>query len=201
MICTRPDIRKSLENPSAVEWILLKHLLRYLKGSIDNGLIYKKSKTGLSLAAYCDSDWASSEDRRSTTGYLFVLNSEGPPISWKSRKQQTIALSSCEAEYMALVSCVQEACFLLMLLRELINISTPIIINEDNQGAISLVKNPTTPNRSKHIDVKHHFIREKYNEKVIDVVYTPTDQNIADIFTKSATKNKLMKFRNILFGI
>ena len=207
MTCTRPDISwtvtrlsQKLENPGPAEWVMLKHVLRYLKGSMNSGLIYQKSNNGLSLAGYSDSDWASSEDRRSTTGYYFSLSHDGPPVSWKSRKQPTTALSSCEAEYMAFTECVQEACFLQMLLSEIIPISEPIAIYGDNQGAIALIKNPIVSNRSKQIDVKHHFVREKFASKFIDVVYVSTDDNVADVFTKPITKNKLLRFRKMLFG-
>ena len=208
MTCTRPDISwtvtrlsQKLENPSPVEWVMLRHVLRYLKGTMNHGLLYQKSNHGLSLVGYSDSDWAScSEDRRSTTGYYFALNPAGPPISWKSRKQPTVALSSCEAEYMAFTECVQEASFLQMLLSEIITILLPISIHGDNQGAIALVKNPIISNRSKHIDIKHHFIREKFNTNFINLCYVNTDDNVADIFTKPVTKHKLNHFRKMLFG-
>ena len=133
MTCTRPDISwtvtrlsQKLENPGTPEWIMVKHVLQYLKGSIDNGLLYQRSTNGLSIVGYSDSDWASCvESRRSTTGYYFALNGNGPPVSWKSRKQQTVALSSCEAEYMALSESVQELCFLQMLMSELIPVHLP----------------------------------------------------------------------------
>ena len=208
MTCTRPDISwtvtrlsQKLENPGPVEWVMLKHVLRYLKGSMNNGLLYVKTDHGLSLIGYSDSDWAScSEDRRSTTGYYFSLNPAGPPVSWKSRKQPTVALSSCEAEYMAFTECVQEATFLQMLLSEIIPVPIPVPIHGDNQGAIALVKNPIISNRSKHIDVKHHFIREKFTSNFIDLCYVNTDDNVADVFTKPVTKNKLIRFRKMLFG-
>ena len=208
MTCTRPDISwtvtrlsQKLEDPGPVEWVMLRHVLRYLKGTMNNGLVYRKSSHGLSLTGFSDSDWAScSEDRRSTTGYYFSLNPAGPPISWKSRKQPTVALSSCEAEYMAFTECVQEASFLQMLLSEMIPISKTTSIHGDNQGAIALVKNPIISNRSKHIDIKHHFIREKFASKSIDLCYVNTNDNVADLFTKPVTKDKLVRFRTMLFG-
>ena len=87
-----------------------------------------------------------------------------------------------------------------MLLSEIIPISEPVPIYGDNQGAISLIKNPIVSNRSKHIDVKHHFVREKFAAKCIDVIYVGTDDNVADVFTKPVTKNKLVRFRKMLFG-
>jgi hypothetical protein len=101
---------------------------------------------------------------------------------------------------MALTECIQEATFLKMLLSDVITIREPIEINGDNQGAISLVKNPIISNRSKHIDVKHHFVREKYVAKSINVSHVGTDRNVADLFTKPITKNKLIRFRKMLFG-
>ena len=101
---------------------------------------------------------------------------------------------------MAYVSCVQEACFLQMLLSELIFVPKPIIVYGDNQGAIALTKNHIIHNRSKHIDVKYHFIHEKYNNKFADVIYIPSEQNVADLFTKPVTKNKLVIFQKMLFG-
>jgi hypothetical protein len=208
MTCTRPDISwtvtrlsQKLENPGTAEWIMVKHVLQYLKGTVNNGLLYQKSARGLSLVGYSDSDWASCiESRRSTTGYYFALNSSGPPVSWKSRKQQTVALSTCEAEYMALTECVQEASFLQMLLSDLIPISLPIPIYGDNNGALCLVKNPIVSNRTKHIDIKHHYIREKCLSNFISVSHVSTSDNVADVFTKPMLKNKLNHFKKMLFG-
>ena len=101
---------------------------------------------------------------------------------------------------MAFTECVQEATFLQMLLSEIIPVPIPVPIHGDNQGAIALVKNPIISNRSKHIDIKHHFIREKFTSNFIDLCYVNTDDNVADVFTKPVTKNKLIRFRKMLFG-
>ena len=114
MTCTRPDIcwvvtklSQHLDNPDDADWVMIKHVLRYVKGTLNHKLLYTKSKSDLCLVGASDSDWGSSvDDRRSTTGYVFMLNPAGPPISWKSKKQPTVALSSCEAEYMALAAAV-----------------------------------------------------------------------------------------------
>ena len=149
-----------------------------------------------------DSDWASSKDgRRSTTGYCYSLNEEGPLITWKSKKQQTVALSSSEAEYMALCHATQEVIFLSMLSADMsIPTRTPFRIYGDNQGSIDMVKNPVSNDKSKHIDIKHHFIRQKYTEGLIDIVYVPTSDNLADLMTKAPTKAKLTNFKPLLFG-
>jgi transposase InsO family protein len=209
MTCTRPDLAfvvtrlsQHLANPTDVDWITVKHVLRYIKGSVNQKLLYTKSKDQLKLEGFSDSDWASdSSDRRSTTGYYFRLNEAGPPISWKSKKQQTVALSSCEAEYMALASSTQEALFLRMLTKEFaLQQTDPICIHGDNQGSLDLVRNPVSHDRSKHIDIKFHFIREKFTKGLIDVSHVPSGDNIADMMTKPVTKVKLNKFRGALFG-
>ena len=104
MTCSRPDLSyvvtklsQSLENPSEGDWMTIKQVLRYLKGTQNQKLFYGKTQNNLEISGYCDSDWASSKDRRSTTGYCFSLNEGSGSISWKSKKQETIALSSCEA--------------------------------------------------------------------------------------------------------
>ena len=181
--------------------MMIKHVLRYVKGTLHQKLIYKKSKKGLNIIGYSDADWGSSIDRRSTTGYCFSLNADGPMISWKSKKQITVALSTCEAEYMALTAATQEAVFLSMLVKDFgLESSQPVSIYGDNQGAIALVKNPVTHNKSKHIDIKFHFIREKYSKRIIELTYIPSSDNLADLMTKPATKVKLMKFQKVLFG-
>ena len=209
MTCSRPHLAwivtklsQHLNNPTEADWITIKHVLRYIKGSLNHKLVFQKSKNGLETIGYSDSDWASSkEDRKSTTGYCFMLNSEGPMISWKSKKQQTVALSSCEAEYMALTAATQEAIFLSNLAKEFgIVTDSPTHIYGDNQGSISLVKNPVNHEKTKHIDIKHHFVREKFSEGVIDVTYVPTSDNVSDLMTKPATKVKLDQFYQKLFG-
>ena len=129
---------------------------------------------------HSDSDWAANkEDWRSTTGYCFTLDAEGPHVAWKSRKH-TVALSSCEAEYMALTHATQELLFLSMLINDFsIDPNQPITIYGDIQGSLDMVKNPVSNERSKHIDIKHHFLQEKYCNGVIDVKSIPTNENLA----------------------
>ena len=210
MICTRPDIcwiitklSQYLSKPLKEHWVAVKHVLRYLKCTVDYELCYRKCADSLTLIGYSDASWASStDDRRSTTGYCFSLTKTGPLISWKSRKQRTVALSSCEAEYMALSATVQEALFLTQLLKS-INCecySEPPVIFGDNQGAIALSKNPVNRQRSKHIDVRYHFIRTEINSGNVVIEYCPTADMIADVMTKPATKAKLAAFKDCLFG-
>ncbi|CAB3999284.1 Hypothetical predicted protein, partial [Paramuricea clavata] len=161
-----------------------KHVLRYLKGTIEQRLRFRKSESTLKLIGFCDSDWG---------GDLLDV---GPLVSWRSRKQPTVALSTCEAEYIALTDAVQEAKFLTQLCVDLkvVQVSYSVLVNGDNQGAINLAKNPMYHKRSKHIDVKYHFIRSEVRTGSIVLAYIPTDENVADIFTKPVSKVKLDKF-------
>jgi len=209
MTCTRPDLcwvvtvlSQRLADPSDEHCIVLKHVLRYLKGSLDYELCFTKCTDGLQLTGFSDASWGSSDDRKSITGYCFTLNKDGPLISWKSKKQPTVALSSCEAEYMALAATTQESLFLTQLLHD-IDMDCqyePVTIFGDNQGAIALLKNPVHHQRSKHIDIKYHFVRTEFNRGKINVVYLPSEDMVADIFTKPASRYKLGQFKDFVFG-
>lgn len=172
----------------------MKHVLCYLKGTLDNELCYRKCDDGLTLIGDSDADWASTDDSRSISGYCFSLNRTGPLISWKSRKQPTVALSSCEAEYIALVAAVQEGLYLTQIVSDISEVSDPVLIFEDNKGTIALSKNPINRQRSKHIDVQYHFIRNVQNAGKIIIKCCPTANMVADVMTKPATKIKLQKY-------
>ena len=121
-------------------------------------------------------------------------------MSWKSRKQQTVSLSTCEAEYIALAEAAQEGKFLRQLCIDLriLNTSDSALVNADNQGAIKLAKNPMFHKRSKHIDIKYHFIRRELELNTIRVEYVASEDNLADIFTKTVSRVKLDKFRRFI---
>ena len=173
-----------------------------MKGNLDLCLVFKRSKN-LELFGFCDSDWGGDpNDRRSTSGYCFKLSVESSVICWSSRKQQTVALSSTEAEYMRISSAAQESVYLLSLCKSLgFDLGGPVLLHGDNQGAIKLARNPITHSRSKHIDNRHHFVRDLVERKVIQLEYLPTDQNLADILTKALAGPKFMKLRCGLFGL
>lgn len=210
MTCTRPDLgwvvsklSQYLAAPKQEHWVTAKHLLRYLKGTKDQELHYQKSEKSLQLEGYSDADWASDKnDRKSTTGYCFSLTENGPVISWKSRKQPTVALSTCEAEYMALAATTQESMYLVQLLNGIdkSNRHEPVKIYEDNQGAIALSKNPVCRQRSKHVDIKYHFVRSAHAQGKIEIGYCPTADMVADVLTKPLTKVKFERFKRYLFG-
>ena len=208
MVCTRPDLSyvvtklsQKLSCPTTADANMLKHVFRYLKGTSDNCLIYTKSIDGLQITAYCDADWAASQDRKSISGYCVALNPAGPPISWKSKRQNSIALSTCEAEYVAMSIACQEILYLKQnLLSEMLNDDLFALMFCDNQGALALCKNPTNHSRAKHIDIRYHFIRECYVKNLIALDYVPSNDNCADIFTKPPKKFLLEKFSKFLFG-
>lgn len=201
---SRPDIAfavglvsRYLENPLEIHWNAIKRIFRYLNGTSSYGILYKSNVTNL-LVGYSDSDHAGDvETRRSTTGFFFKIGSG--PISWCSKRQQTVALSTTEAEYVAASESVRE----LIWLRNLMTDVAPTIQNVpllmvDNQSAIKLIRNPQFHKRSKHIDIKHHFIREKYSQNFFCLKYVDTENQIADIFTKALPKDKFIKFRSMM---
>jgi hypothetical protein len=204
-VTTRPDIAAAvgilsqyMSKPSKDHWIGVKRVLRYLKGTLNYGIKYSANNGNPELIGYSDSDWAGDIDtRRSTSGYVFQLSNS--VISWSSRKQATVAKSSSEAEYVALSLAAQEAIWLQRLMCDLgKTIDKPTIIFEDNQGAIELAKNPKYHNRTKHIDVCHHFVRERVLSKEIKVIYCPTEDMVADIMTKGLPKPCFEKLRKLL---
>ena len=187
---TRPDISFAVgnvarfcANPTRRHWTGIKRILRYLKGTSDLGLYYSSSVEE-ELIGYSDSDWAGDLDnRKSVSGYMFKLC--GAPVSWRSKKQTSVALSTAEAEYVALSNATQEAVWLKQLLSELrIDQSKPTVIYEDNQSAISMAQNAQFHGRAKHIDIRHHYVREKVNDETIELKYCPSDRMLADMLTK-----------------
>ena len=149
-----------------------------------------------------DADWSGDvNDIKSTTGYYFKLNGRGAALSWGVKKQATVALSSSEAEYQGMAAAVQEALYLKQLLEDFgIQQKRPIAIGEDNQSCIRLCQNPVMHKRSKHIETKFHFIRDKTEDGTISIHYVPTDKMAADIFTKSLPVSKVETFRAVLMG-
>lgn len=193
-ICTRMDIANSVSrlaqfnnSHSLLHWNAAKRILRYLKGTSDMKLAYPVScenKTEFTLSAYADSDFSNNLlDRKSFTGYVVKLGNA--PISWESKKQSTVALSTAEAEYMALAESAKEVKFENLVFTEIMQIENSAVeIFSDSQSAISLTKNELVNRKTKHIDIRYHFIRQLVMTNEIRISHVAGDENIADIMTK-----------------
>ena len=186
-----------MSDPGPTHWSGVKRILRYLQGTRSYGLVFTAGEED-TLLGYSDSDWAGdSVTRRSVSGYVFQLGQS--TISWCSKRQQTVAKSSTEAEYVALSIATQEVIWLRRLLSDLcVDMSTPTEMMEDNRGAIDLSKNPKNHGRTKHIDVSYHFTRERIASKEIKVSYVPSTENLADVMTKPLPRVPFERFRDEL---
>jgi hypothetical protein len=201
-ILTRPDISfavsklsQFLENPGISHYKAAMQVFRYLKGTINRGLLFGYTKSSL-LFASVDADWANCPDtRRSHTGYMISWNSH--LISWKSTKQCTVSLSSTEAEYKALADVGKEFTWLNNLMKEVLLISdnSSITILVDNQGAINLALSQTSQNgfRTKHMDLRLHFVRDLIQDKVIRLQFVPSSQNTSDYLTKPVGRTNIRR--------
>jgi hypothetical protein len=168
------------EHQQALDWVF-----RYLQATKDWCLVFQRgTPEGLSLTGFVDADWANElSDRSSTSGYTYKLT--GGAISWSSKKQSSIALSSTEAEYIAGVHAAKEAIWLRRLLSELrLPDHDPTTLRMDNQSAIAIAKNPQFHDRTKHIEVRYHFLHHKIEEEEIKLDYIPINEQVADVLTK-----------------
>lgn len=190
LTCTRPDLSLSvgvvsrfMEEPVYSHWKALKRILRYIRGTESLGLFYSKTKE-YKLLGYSDNDWCGDvDDRKSTSGYVFFMGDTA--FTWLSKKQPIVTLSTCEAEYVATSWCVCHAIWVRNLLSKLEqkqNEATEIRV--DNKSAIELAKNPVNHERSKHIDVRFHFIRDEVKYENVKLVHVASRDQVADIFTK-----------------
>ena len=208
---TRPDIAfatgyvaRYASNPNQAHMDAVDRIFAYLKSDPGKGIVYS-GKHGLQLKGFVDSDFAGCEDScKSTTGWVFTLT--GGPVSWSSQRQKTVATSTMDAEYIAGAEAAKEAVWIRNFINDLripgIYIDTvPLYI--DNNSALKLTRNPEFHNRSKHINVKHHFIREKVDEGDINTQRVDTKDNLADILTKalpSHTHKDLVNRLNLFLG-
>jgi hypothetical protein len=172
-----------MEEPKYSHWKTIKRILRYIKGTKTHELFYSKSNE-YKLMGYSDSDWCGDvDDRKSTSGYVFYLGDT--TFTWISKKQPIVTLSTCEAEYVAVSWCVGHAIWLRNLLRELkLPQHEATEIRIDNKSAIELAKNPVHHERSKHIDVRFHFIREHIKNGDVQMSHVASQDQAAHNFTK-----------------
>ncbi|XP_062557877.1 uncharacterized protein LOC134222730 [Armigeres subalbatus] len=202
--CTRPDIAYAVNvvssynnNPGKTHWIAAKRILRYLKGTKSVKLVYRKQNEVL-FEGFTDADWGNDpESRRSITGYVFQY--AGGSVSWSCRRQPTVALSTTEAEYMALSAATQEALWWRGFRDELFGIEQPVPMFCDNRSAICLAENEIgySP-RSKHIDLRHHFVREQLQMKKIEINHVGSKQQKADVLTKPVPAPKFCEAVKLL---
>lgn len=201
-VLTRPDIAYSVSYLSqfnncysSVHWHYAKRVLKYL--SQTKAYCLKYSRENSELVGFVDADWASdTTDRRSYTGFCFTIS--GAAISWESKKQRTVALSSCEAEYMALSEACREAIYLQKLLLEITGCCYKIVVYNDSQSALKLAHNYRSHKRSKHIDVRYHFIRDTLSNEMVETKYLSTANMPADLLTKGLPGVKHYKFMGAL---
>ena len=202
MICTRPDlchgvsiVSRYMSNPGLEHWQAVKWIVKYLKGSSTVGLVYGANTKTVDIEGFVDSDYAGDLDsRRSQTGYVFQLR--GCTISWKANLQSTVALSTTEAEYMACTEAVKEAIWLKGIAREMGIDQKSVTLHCDSQSALHLSKNQVFHERTKHIDVRLHFIRDIISEGKVEMAKICTEENPADMLTKVLPTSK---FRHCLF--
>jgi hypothetical protein len=212
---TRPDITygvnrcaRFMSNPNISHFKALDRLWKYLNNYPKLGTYYDCNKNIFELLGYTDADWGGDIiSRKSTSGFLYLLNNN--IISWNSILQKTVALSSCEAEYMAFKEAIKEAIYLSNLVNYfykfnnnnntdiIINIKVPILLT-DSESAMKLANNPEFHKRSKHIDITYHFIREAILDKKVNLLYVNTKRQLADGFTKGLDTTKHKNFINCL---
>ena len=180
------DLARHMSNPGEEHWKAMGRMAGYLKGKAVHGHIMKKPEK-LMVVNYTDASYGV----KSVSGMICTIG--GTVVSWSSRTQKITTLSSTEAEYIALGECAQELKFVCMLLQEIGVGEFPGKIFEDNEGAIFLAKNQQVSMRTKHIDVRYHFVRDLVESKFLTLEYVPTEDNYADIMTKNTTVNVLRK--------
>ena len=206
LVHTRPDITfavgyvsRFMEKPRQEHMVAVKHILRYIAGTIDYGIVYPKLQSGDNrLTGYSDSDWGGDADeQRSTAGMIFFLGRL--PVTWQSQKHKSVALSTCEAEYVAGAAGACQAMWLIQLLGDITGkeVQQPVL-KMDNRSAITLSKNPILHDCSKHIDTKFHFIRDCMDSGRICVDYASTQEQLADILTKSLGRARFCELRDMI---
>ncbi|KAG5877261.1 hypothetical protein JTB14_013996 [Gonioctena quinquepunctata] len=191
-VVSRPDIAYSvgvasrfLNDPSKTHWNAVKR-------------IHYSKEEQLQLSGFSDSDYASDEDtRKSTTGYIFKLSNGA--VTWSSKRQHSVTISTTEAEYVAACQATKEAIWIRRLMNDIgesVSMATPL--NIDNQSAIKLIHNPEFHNRTKHVNIQFHFVREKFQDGEIEPVYVSTELQEADLLTKALPRTSFLNHRNLI---
>ena len=204
LTATRPDlmfvvslISRYMERPTESHLMAAKRVLRYIKGTSSFGMFYRKGGVEEFLG-YTDSDYAGDQDdRKSTSGYVFMMNSSA--VSWSSKKQPVVTLSTTEAEFIAAASSACQVVWLRRILKSLSHVqSRPTVLYCDSVSAIKLSKNPVMQGRSKHIDVRFHFLRDLVKDEVVELVHCSSQEQIADSMTKPLKFETFSKLRELV---
>ncbi|GAW03045.1 retrovirus-related pol polyprotein [Lentinula edodes] len=205
-VCTRPDLafagsllaRYQL-NPGRAHWECVKWVAGYILNTLHYAIVYKAgAEPGLKPYAYVDSDHAGCQDAyRSTSGYVFFM--AGAPVSWSSKWQATVALSTTESEYIGLSRATQQAVWISLFLSEVdLTQEGPINMLGDNFGSVCLTENSKRHALVKHIEMRHHYVREKVQSGEVNIKWIRSGENIADIFTKALNGTTHSKFVSML---
>ena len=203
-VATRLDIAYAvfrlgsyMANPTMSHWVAAKRVLQYLSGTHSYGITYQADEVKLGenqFFSYSDASYANNDDATSISGYTFIMG--GGMITWGSKKQTSVSLSSTESEYVALADAAREITWLRNLLEGLgYEQRTPTKLYGDNNGALAIAENPQYHKRTKHFDTRNHYIRQKVKEKVIKIEYCPMSKMTVDIFTKALPKPKFQLHR------
>jgi hypothetical protein len=204
LTATRPDVMfaasllsRFMHSPSHFHFAAAKRVLRYIQGTTCYGIRYCRNSM-VKLLGFCDSDWGGCvDDMKSTSGYAFSLGSG--VFSWSSKKQQSVAQSSAEAEYVSAALATSQAIWLRRILEDIGEKQEDAVhLHCDNKSAIAMAKNPVYHSRTRHIAIKHHFIREAIEEGEVELKFCRSEEQVADIFTKALPKEKFQQFREAL---
>ena len=188
-------LSRFMNDPSHIHLGATKRMLRYIQGTLDCEIKYENN-VETNLFGFCDSDWAGSiDDVKSTSGYVFSLGSGA--FSWCSKKQQTVAQSSVD-EYISAGLATQQAIWLKKILNDFGEKQEAVTIHCDNKSAIAIAKNPVHHGRTKHIAIRHHFIREAIENEEVQLNFCKTNNQVADIFTKALKHDDFKRLRGIL---
>jgi len=204
MCSTRPDLAYSvgylsrkLENPSTDDITRIKRVLRYVAGTLDKGILYKPDYKSCILECYSDADYAGCISTRRSTSGVVVLHSGGI-ISWISQRQPIVATSTTESEIIAATEATKETVWLARLFSEIVGLKDIPIIHIDNNAAVKLALNPEFHRRTKHIDVRFFYIREKVADKSVSVQQISTEIQLADIMTKPLDRARFNDLSSML---
>ena len=201
---TRPDLAFSvhvlaqfMQTPRLDHWLAALRLVRYLKSNPGQGILLR-ADANFQVTGWCDADWDSCPiTRRSVTGYFVQLGNS--PISWKTKKQKTVSLSSAEAEYRAIAKLVQELIWIKMMLKTLgVVHNQPMVVQCDSKSAIYIATNPVFHERTKHIEIDLHFVRDEVLKKEIQLHHVDSRSQLADILTKSIGRDGFHYFKSKL---